>query len=297
MLRKTNEQQFKQLESLKGSKYSNADFKLRKGVFHYEYVNLFEKFNEPALPAREAFFSTLRGKDCPVDNFDYTQRVWTAFGCNTFEDYLKLYLASDVCQLADVFENFRSNCFYNYNLDPAYFVSAPQLAWNAMFKMQDLELELISDPEMYRMIQPNIRGGICHASGRYARTNNKYMGALYRPDEPESFIMYNNATNLYGWAMSQTLPYSEFEWLSDAQLHNTEAALTSDDWLVTLRFLDSQGRYLRELRRILLAIAKGQAVPPVRDNIKPFTATSLRSILNIPMRSMTAMTTIRSHHW
>ena len=54
-----------------------------------------------------------------------------------------------------------------------------------MFKMQDLKLKLISDYEMYRMIQPNIRGGICHASGRYARVNNKYMKALYRLDEPE----------------------------------------------------------------------------------------------------------------
>ena len=58
------------------------------------------------------------------------KRVWTAFGCHTLEDYLKLYLASDVCQLADVFENFRTNCFQNYKLDPAYFVSAPQLACN-----------------------------------------------------------------------------------------------------------------------------------------------------------------------
>ena len=67
-----------------------------------------------------------------------------------------------------------------------------------MFNMQDLKLKLISDPEMYRMIQLNIRGGICHASGRYARANNKYMGALDRPYKPESFIMYIDATNLYG---------------------------------------------------------------------------------------------------
>ena len=98
-----------------GSKYPNADFKLLllKGVFPYEYLNSFEKFNEPALPAREAFFSTLRGEESPVDDFDYAQRVWMAFGCHTLEDYLKLYLPSDVCQLADVFENFRSNCFQN----------------------------------------------------------------------------------------------------------------------------------------------------------------------------------------
>ena len=113
---------------------------------------------------------------------------------------------------------------------------------------------------------------ICYASGRYARANNKYMGTLYRPDEPESFIMYIDATNLYGWAMSQNLPYSEFEWLSDAQLREAETALTSDNLIDTVRFLDSQGRYLREHRRVLLADANYQAIPPVRDDIKPVTA-------------------------
>ena len=141
-----------------------------------------------------------------------------------------------------------------------------------MFKMQDIKLELLSDPEIYRMIQPNIRGGICHAGGRYARVHNKYMGELYRPDEPESFIMYIDATNLYGLAKSQTLLYNEFEWLSDAQLCEAETALTSDDWLETARFLNSKGRYLREHRRVLLADANDIAVPPVREDIKPFTA-------------------------
>ena len=55
---------------------------------------------------------------------------------------------------------------------------------------------------MYRMIQPNIRGGICHASVRYASANNKLMGSLYDPWQPTSYIMEVNAYNLYGWAMS-----------------------------------------------------------------------------------------------
>ena len=67
-----------------------------------------------------------------------------------------------------------------------------------MLKMQDLKLKQFSDLEMYRMIHPNIHGGICHASGRYARANNIYIGALYRPDKLESFIMFIDATNFYG---------------------------------------------------------------------------------------------------
>ena len=216
------------------------------------------------------FVSTLRDEECSAEDYDYAQIVWTAFGCATLEGYLKLYLASDVCQLADMFQNFRSICHQNYQLDPAYFVSAPQLAWNSMLKMQDLKLELISDPEMYRMIQFNIRGGICHASGRYVRANNIYMGAQYRPDELESVIMYINATNLYGWAMSQELPFSDIEWLSDEQLREAEAALTSDDWLQTVRFLDSKARYIRDLARIVNA--DSPLDPPARMDLKPNTA-------------------------
>ena len=57
-------------------------------------------------------------------------------------------------------------------------MSAPKLAWIALLEHIDTLISLITDPEMYRMIQPNIRGGICHASVRYARANNKLIGAL-----------------------------------------------------------------------------------------------------------------------
>ena len=122
---------------------------------------------------------------------------------------------------------------------------------------------------MYPMIQPNIRGGICHASSRYASANNIQIGALYRKDEPESFIIYIYATNLYGWAMSQKLSFSDFEWLSDAQVCEAEAALTSDDSLQTVRFLNSKARYIRELTRIVNA--EDFLNVPARTDLKPNT--------------------------
>ena len=153
-LRETGEIKFKHFESIVGTRYPSTDCNLRfrKGVFLYEFLNSIDKFNERFLPASEEFFSTLRGEECLQVDYDYEQRVRIAFNCRLLVDYLKLYLASDVCQLAYVFANCRSICHQNYTLDPAYFVSTPQLAWNSMFKMQNLELELISDPELYRMI-------------------------------------------------------------------------------------------------------------------------------------------------
>jgi hypothetical protein len=129
-LRKTDEKKFKLLKSIMDTRYPNTDYKLllRKGVFPYKYLNSFERFNDNQLPQRVSFFSTLRGEECLQEDYDYAPRVWTAFGCQKFEDYLKLYLASDVCQLADVFQNFRNICHQYYDLDLAYFVSAPQFA-------------------------------------------------------------------------------------------------------------------------------------------------------------------------
>ena len=73
---------------------------------------------------------------------------------------MALYLLNHICLLADVFQAFQNNSFDEYQLNPAYFVSAPQLAWNALLKHIDRPIPLITDLEMYRMIQPNIRGYI-----------------------------------------------------------------------------------------------------------------------------------------
>ena len=77
--------------------------------------------------------------------------------------------------LADVHENFRNICFEKCQLDPTYFVSAPGLAWQACLKKTGVKLKLITDYDMILMIEKGIRGGICQATHRYAKANNKYL--------------------------------------------------------------------------------------------------------------------------
>ena len=72
------------------------------------------------------------------------------------------------------------------------------------------------------MIQPNIRGGNCHASICYVRANNILMGSLYDPRQPTSYIMEVDANNLYGWVMSQEMPDGDFEWLSEDECRDME---------------------------------------------------------------------------
>ena len=77
--------------------------------------------------------------------------------------------------LADIFENFRNMCLDIYELDPVYFVSAPGLAWQACLKKTEVKLELLTDYDMILLVEKGIRGGICQATPRNAKANNKYM--------------------------------------------------------------------------------------------------------------------------
>lgn len=138
---------------------------------------------------------------------------------------MSLFLLSDICLLAEVFEKFRNNFLDKYQFYPAYYVSAPQLASNALLKFINRPIPLITDQEMYRTIQPNIRKGICHARVRYTRSNNKLMGSLYDPTKPTLFSMEMDAFKLFGWAMSQSMSDGDFDWLSKAECRDMEHRL------------------------------------------------------------------------
>ena len=116
--------------------------------------------------------------------------------------------------LADVFENFRKTCLKHYKLDPAHYFTSPGLAWDACLKETGQKLELLHDYDMLMMFEKGIRGGITHITKRYAEANNKYMKD-YNPDKPSTFIQYLDANNLYGWAMSQSLPTHGFKWVKN----------------------------------------------------------------------------------
>ena len=186
----------------------------RKGVYPYDYVSNLKKFSETQLPPREEFYSKLNDEHISEEDFYHAIRVWDILNCKTIRDYHDLYLKSDVLLLADVFENFRKTCMKHYNLDPAYYYTSPGLAWDACLKTTKQELQLLDDYDMLMMFERGIRGGITHISKRYAEASNRYM-KTYDPQKPSSYIQYLDANNLYGWAMSQSLPTHGFEWVEN----------------------------------------------------------------------------------
>ena len=102
-------------------------------------------------------------------------------------------------------------CIKVYELDPAHFLPAPGLTWQACLKKTEVKLELITDIGMLLIVEKGIRGGICHAIYRYAKAHNKYMKNDNK-DKVESFLQYLDDNNLYGCAMSQKLPVGGFKW-------------------------------------------------------------------------------------
>ena len=72
---------------------------------------------------------------------------------------------------------------------------------------------------MLLMIEVGIRGGMCQSVHRYAKANNKYM-KNYDKSIESSYLMYLDASNLYGWAMSQKLTVNGFKWENDLSRFN-----------------------------------------------------------------------------
>ena len=186
---------------------------LRKGVYPYEYMDSWERFNETSLPDKESFYSELNKEDITDEDYAHAQKVWKVFKIKNLGEYHDLYVQSNTLLLADVFENFRDKCLDKYQLDPIHFLSAPGLAWQACLKKTGVELELLTDPDMLLTFEDGTRGGMCNAIHRYAKANNKYM-KNYNKNVESSFIEYLDANNLYGWAMSKKLPVGEFEWIN-----------------------------------------------------------------------------------
>ena len=132
-------------------------------------------------------------------------------------EYHDLYLKSDVLLLADVFEGFRKTCLQYYKLDPCHYFLNLGLSWDAMLKMTNIKLELMTDVDMFQFIEMGMHGGVSYIANRHGKTNNKYMKE-YDENVLSKYIMYLDANNLYGWAMSQYLPTGNFKWMSEREI-------------------------------------------------------------------------------
>ena len=190
---------------------------LRKGVYPYDYMDSFDRFNETRLPPREAFFNTLTESDIGEEDYDYALEIWKAFKCETMHDFHTLYMKCDVALICDVFEHFCKIAHSDYKLDPKYYITLPSFSFDAMLKLSRVELELLTCPDAYLFLESAVRGGISVISNRYARSNNPLVPG-YDVTKPTSYIGYYDANNLYAKSMEEKLPLRDFRFLDENEI-------------------------------------------------------------------------------
>ena len=116
--------------------YSELQYGLftRKGVYPYEYINSWDRFNQIQLPLISVFYSNLNMSSIREEDYQHAQGVWKEFGICSLGDYHDIYLRTDVVLLANVYEAFRDTCLRHCKLDPVHFYTSPGLAWKACLK-------------------------------------------------------------------------------------------------------------------------------------------------------------------
>ena len=219
------------------SEFEETSLLKQKGFYPYEYIDSIERFKENKLPDISKFYSTLKQEGISEEEYKHAQNVWNTYNCKTLKDYHNLYLKTDVLLLADAFEQFRDFFLRHHQIDPCYCFSAPGLTWQCGLKYTGIELELLTDYDMLQMFEKGIRGGFSGVLGsRYVKAYNKYTpnykdgNRLLDDNElkeclkklkngenindllKEKYLLYLDANNLYGWAMSQKLPTRDFKW-------------------------------------------------------------------------------------
>ena len=184
-----------------------ANFKGSKGLFPYEWFDSLDKLNNTELPPANQWGSKLKNTvDISDEDYKEVQAVWKKYNMTTFKDYVEYYLKIDVYGLADVIMNFRNISIRDYRLDPLNSITLQSFSFRAMLLMTKNKYGIIDDIEMYDFISGDIRGGITQVIRRYEKKSHKRS------------IHYIDANNLYGWAMSEELPYNNFKWLSKHEL-------------------------------------------------------------------------------
>ena len=194
---------------------------VRKGVMCYDYIDSWKKLEEKKLPPRRAFFNILTNEHISVEDYDHAKKMFKVLKCKNIKDYLKQYLRIDVLLLTDVFESFREKSLDFYGLDPAKYLTAPSLSYDAMLKFTNVKFDLLNDLDMYNFFEDGIRGGMTNVVQRFAKVKKE-----------SEHIVYYDCNNLYGYAMIQPLPYKNFSWVDPSTYSSFDVTKIPDDALI-----------------------------------------------------------------
>ena len=184
-------------------------------------MNSFDRFEETSLPPIESFYSSLTLQSISQDDYNFARNVWQKFKFKNLGDYHNFYCLLDSALLADIFQVFRKSVIKTYSLDPGHFYSIPGLAWSAALKYTKIKLHLFDDIDMYMFVEKAIRGGICGVMKRYVKANNE-LCINYDVSEKDTYLCHLDVNNLYGKALSEKLPITNFSWVGENVLNEID---------------------------------------------------------------------------
>ena len=178
---------------------------LKKGSFPYEWAKSIDDYSLPRLVPKSAFYNSITDSNITDQRYKVAEEMWEEFDMKSMLDYMETYCLIDTLLLAQVFEEFRNESLNNFNMDPCHFISLPGFAYNAFLKHTEVNLEYITDHEIFEMLSSNLRRGHSFCSQRYEESSifknlvNRKMTGTYTDVEKIQLIqllLYIDANNL-----------------------------------------------------------------------------------------------------
>ena len=213
----------------------NWELLSKKLAYPYEYFKSLDDYDLPISNlVSDDYFSKLKNGYPQDSEIQRTNEIIETFKIKTGKELTELYLKTDVVLLADVFEKFIKVSLNKFKINPFYCVSLPGYTWECGLKYTGINLQTLQDKDMILLLENNIRGGI-----------SSVMGDRYVKSDENKKTLYIDANNLYGWAMSQYLPYDDIKFDGDVKL---EDILDTPDDSEVGYFVEVDLKYPEEIR-------------------------------------------------
>ena len=199
---------------------------LGKGVFPYEYANSIEDFDHPKLIEKKYFYNSITRSNITDEQYEKAQTVWKTFEMGSMKDFMETYCLCDTLLLSEVFERFKDESMENFEIEPGHFISLPGFAYQAFLKQTGVQMDYVTNADIFDMLSSNLRGGHSFASQRYEesslfkKTSHKIDPGPQnvwknRTEDDLQYIIDIDMNNLYGCAQSFKIPKEELVFLSN----------------------------------------------------------------------------------
>ena len=119
-------------------------------------------------------------EDITDADYSHAKKFCKDFELKNLGEFHDLYAQSNILLLADVFANFQNMCLQMFELNPARFLSAPGLAYQAALEKSKIKLDLLTDTDMLLKVEKGIREGVCHSISQRTKANNRYKNNMIK---------------------------------------------------------------------------------------------------------------------